>query len=138
MVPIYWVALTVILLVIVWGTWKRHFGLPHSSSELANSQSITTKEVQPCVPVATTQRNFHCPPHAKAMTPLRRLTLGLPIDINQTPSHELALLPGVGTTLAERMVAARPFKTLQDVLHVEGIGPNVLQKLEPFVCISEN
>lgn len=61
------------------------------------------------------------------------------IDLNTASVSELQLLPDVGPTLAERIVADRdrlgPFETLDDLDRVEGVGPRTIAGLRPFVVI---
>lgn len=63
-------------------------------------------------------------------TPLRYEFL---VDVNQADWPELAQLPGIGEVLARRIVAARAegrFRTTDDLLHVEGIGPRKLAQMQ--------
>lgn len=59
------------------------------------------------------------------------------VDLNQADADELAALPGVGPSLAAAIVANRqamgPFNTLADLDRVRGVGPVVLQQIQPFV-----
>lgn len=55
--------------------------------------------------------------------------LELPVDLNHAGVDELAGLPGIGPTLAARIVAARPFAHVDELLRVEGIGPRRLADL---------
>lgn len=59
------------------------------------------------------------------------------VDINQAGWPELALLPGVGETLARRIVesrdAAGPFRAPGDLLRVPGIGPSKLEEIAPYL-----
>lgn len=59
------------------------------------------------------------------------------IAINTATAAELEQLPGVGASMAERIVAYRtthgPFMTLADLDAVSGIGSALLAKLEPYV-----
>lgn len=55
------------------------------------------------------------------------------VSINSASPAELTRLPGIGPTLAVRIVAARPFATLDDLLRVSGIGPKTLQALRDRV-----
>jgi len=59
------------------------------------------------------------------------------VDMNQANWPEFAQLPGVGETLARRIVAARirrgTFRHLRQLLEVPGIGPNTLQDIRPYL-----
>lgn len=59
------------------------------------------------------------------------------IAINTATAAELEQLPGVGASMAERIVAYRtqhgPFKTLADLDAVSGIGGALLERLQPLV-----
>jgi competence protein ComEA len=69
------------------------------------------------------------------------LTLGLPLDLNQASATDLAALPGVGFALAQRIVDYRqqhgPFKKVDEVMQVSGIGPRLLEKIKPRLIIAE-
>lgn len=61
-----------------------------------------------------------------------------PIDVNRAGAEELQRLPGIGPVLASRIIAARekaPFRTIDDLDRVSGIGPKTLAKLRPFVAV---
>ncbi|MCA9157889.1 MAG: helix-hairpin-helix domain-containing protein [Planctomycetales bacterium] len=61
------------------------------------------------------------------------------VDVNQAPAHELEALPNVGTTLATRIVEYRktqgPFRELDDLLQVYGVGERTLQQLRPMLTV---
>src|SRR5437667_12901053 len=54
--------------------------------------------------------------HAKAKTPLGR------IDINTATEKELTTVPGIGHVTAAHIIAARPFRSADDLKRVRGIG----------------
>ncbi len=62
------------------------------------------------------------------------------IDINQADPAELTKLPGIGTSTAAKIAAYRdangPFKSVEELLNVKGIGPNKLEKIKPLVTLS--
>ncbi len=67
-------------------------------------------------------------PEARTATGEDRLSL------NTATERELELLiPGVGPVTAARIVAARPFESVEDLLDVSGIGPATLEKIRPYV-----
>ena len=59
------------------------------------------------------------------------------IDVNRADWPELALLPGVGESLARRIVDARErdgfFSNHEDLRRVKGIGPRTLDRLRPYL-----
>ena len=62
------------------------------------------------------------------------------IDINSADEEMLTTLPGVGPKMATRINDYRkangPFRSVDDLLNIKGIGPKVLDKLKPFVTVS--
>lgn len=57
------------------------------------------------------------------------------VDVNAASERLLTTLPGVGPVTAARIVAARPFHELDDLLRVDGIGPVRLEALRPWVTL---
>ena len=59
------------------------------------------------------------------------------LDLNTATAAELAMLPGIGPRLAERIVfdraANRPFRSRADLARVRGIGPVVVERIGPYV-----
>lgn len=55
------------------------------------------------------------------------------IDVNTATVAELELLPRVNEALAHRIVAGRPYATVEDLQRVSGIGPKTLELLRPRV-----
>lgn len=59
------------------------------------------------------------------------------VDVNRATSSELERLPRVGPALAKRIVVWRdqhgPFRSIEDLRHVHGIGPATAALLAPLV-----
>ncbi len=64
-------------------------------------------------------------------------TVRFEVDINQAPWPEFVLLPGIGETLAKRIVESRrtlgPFRDHDDLRRVRGIGPKTLEGMRPYL-----
>ncbi len=65
------------------------------------------------------------------MSPDQLAALAQIVDINSASVAELASLPGIGPVMAERIVAGRPYASVDAVLEVRGIGPARLAALRP-------
>jgi competence ComEA-like helix-hairpin-helix protein len=61
------------------------------------------------------------------------------IDLNRADRTELLQLPGVGDSLAKRIEDHRrehgPFRCVDDLMLVHGIGPATLERLRGWVCV---
>lgn len=57
------------------------------------------------------------------------------VDVNAASVRLLETLPGVGPVMAARIVAARPFHTVDELGRVAGIGPVRLEALRGWVTV---
>jgi competence protein ComEA len=61
------------------------------------------------------------------------------LDINRATIQELRALPGIGEVLAQRVVEYRgahgPFRTVEGLLKVKGIGPKRMDQLRPLLVV---
>ncbi len=85
---------------------------------------------------------------AGAPAPGRRVAAGgvpskpllvLPLDLNSADAEALQGLPGIGPTLAARIVADReaqgPFQRAEDLLRVPGIGPKRWERIRHAIRV---
>lgn len=67
------------------------------------------------------------------------LELQFQIDVNRADWPEFTLLPGIGETLARRVVAHRarhgPFRSVEQLEDVPGIGPKTVRRLRKYVTV---
>ena len=54
------------------------------------------------------------------------------IDINSATEKELKMIPGIGPVIAARIIAARPFRSADDLKKVNGIGEKKYAKVRPY------
>ena len=73
------------------------------------------------------------------LTGRERLLVGVPIDVNAATPEDLAAVPGLSPRLAISVVADRmrkgPFKSLDDLTRVRGIGPARLARARTYLAI---
>ena len=59
------------------------------------------------------------------------------VDINRAAWPELAVLPGIGESMARKIVASRekegPFADHDDLQRVRGIGAKTVERIRPFL-----
>lgn len=83
-----------------------------------------------------------CQVLAGQMSAANRLILGLPLDLNRVEVGDLVLIKGIGETTAKSIVHFREthgrFKTVDELLKVEGIGEGRLQSLRTHFMVSNS
>jgi competence protein ComEA len=61
------------------------------------------------------------------------------LDLNTASATDLEGLPGIGASLAERIVEFRtsngPLKSVEDLRNVKGIGPALFTKIAPLITV---
>jgi competence protein ComEA len=74
--------------------------------------------------------------------PIRVDGVAYQVDLNQAERAELLQLPAVGESLAQRILDYRRehggFQRVEDLRRVKGIGQLTLERLRPWVCVTES
>jgi DNA uptake protein ComE-like DNA-binding protein/endonuclease YncB( thermonuclease family) len=71
------------------------------------------------------------PVDAKTSHLKEKIELGK-IDINAATEKELKTIPGIGPVMAARIIAARPFRSADDLKKVNGIGDKKYDQIRPY------
>jgi competence protein ComEA len=61
------------------------------------------------------------------------------ININTATAAQLSFLPGIGASKADTIMKhreKRPFKKVEDLMRIKGIGRKTLKKLRPYLTIT--
>lgn len=57
------------------------------------------------------------------------------LDLNTSSKEELMSINGIGPVLSERIIAGRPYKTVDELLKVKGIGTKNLKKFRSYFVV---
>jgi len=67
------------------------------------------------------------------------LVFSIPLDLNRISTEDLCLIPGIGESLAEEIVAyrgrRRGFRSVEELKKVKGIGEKKYQSIKNFVAL---
>jgi len=109
------------------------WGMTGQQSNGIGLQSGSLPDVSRSISVTPTSRSF-----AAAMSPVEvssrakgKTQLGK-IDINTATEKELTTVPGIGHVMAARIIAARPFRSADDLKRVSGIGEKKYAQIRPY------
>ncbi len=73
-------------------------------------------------------------------TPAAKASSSGPLNLNTATVAQLEALPGIGKSVAERILQYREksggFKKVEDLMNVRGIGEKSFLKLKPLITVS--
>ena len=71
--------------------------------------------------------------HARPRRDADAKTAGGRPNVNTATEAELEALPGVGPVIARRIIEGRPYRSVEDLERVKGIGKKRLDEIRPLV-----
>ena len=95
-------------------------------SPRANSSAVASPIPQPVPSIPRSSPSETHGSHAKDKIPLGN------IDINTATEKELTTVLGIGHVMAARIIAARPFRSADDLKRVSGIGEKKYAQIRPY------
>ena len=99
---------------------------PGASSSAAESQKLKDLENQAKqAKLGGWAANISSPSKNQRLFPAK-------FDINTATEKELRLIPGIGPVMAARIIAARPFRSADDLKKVNGIGDKKYAEIRPY------
>jgi competence protein ComEA len=97
----------------------------------------TARPAQPASAVVT----FSTPEPAAARSGGSDLGSAGPVNLNSASAQELEALPAIGPVTAQAIVDYRtangPFRAIEEITQVKGIGAATLEKLKPLITVGE-
>lgn len=115
-------------------------GRPYASvDDLAKAgvPARTITEIRPLVTVAPAVEKAKAKEKSETVT--KKAMPAAPaakVNINTATAEELETLPGIGAARARDIIAARPFKSVDDLERVKGLGPARVQELRNLVVLA--
>jgi competence ComEA-like helix-hairpin-helix protein len=121
------------------GRLSAHAQIPASFSVFVPEKNTRSRTL----PRTNTFRRFSTPPPPNPLPPTvnpvepskshakEKIEPGR-IEINTATEKELKMIPGIGAVIAARIIAARPFRSADDLKKVNGIGDKKYAKIRPF------
>jgi competence protein ComEA len=107
---------------------------PHVFVEVPASDEEDEPAVQVVRPIAAKVEKEKQPLVVSKKEPLTER-----IDVNHAAAADLRRLPGIGPTLSQRIIETRerqPFRSVEDLRRVKGIGVKTLERLRPHVVVA--
>jgi competence protein ComEA len=119
-----------------------------AGEKAAPAPPATPPPAKPAAPTAAPAAKLPPPPMAMPTKPgptagasrpsaaaAAKLAVGEKININTASAADLAKLPGIGPSKADKIVAGRPYAKPEDIMKVSGIKAGVFAKLKDSITV---
>lgn len=63
--------------------------------------------------------------------------LDAPVNVNTADQQQLEEIPGVGPVTANRIIAGRPYTSLEELKEQPGIGDKVFERIAPYLSLED-
>jgi competence protein ComEA len=135
--------------VVVWVGWVKRSDVPGASRELPTKEITSGVPNLPPAPAGSagmpTAMVVEAGPKGVGATRPGASPAGRPeskLDLNRATTAEFERLPGIGPVLAKTVWEDRerrgPFRTVDDLKRVKGIGGKRLDRLRPLVMVRDS
>ncbi len=136
---------------------------PYKTVDELSKAGLSTKEIEglkpfviigspapapaPAAPVATAKPAVATKPTAPpketpakkeskpAAAPVAKLAPGEKVNINTASQEKLEALPDIGPVRAKGIIDGRPYKTIEDIKKVKGIGDKIFNKIKDLITV---
>jgi len=110
-----------------------------SSKQITDFKSFLVAKPAPGAPAAATVPKSAKTSQPGAAKPVKEAKAppagGTPVDLNTADQKAIEALPGVGPTLAKRIMEARPFQSLDDLSKIKGMTKTKVAALKDKVTV---
>jgi competence protein ComEA len=131
--------LAVTAAMVIWIGWPiQEPAFIDTSTDTPPERPVPAQIVAPAVSSVTSDHPIVSEPRQSRPSEAKRIASSK-LDLNRATVDELRTLPGIGEALAQRMIERRtmhgPYRTIDDLRDVKGIGAKRLEKLRPLVGV---
>jgi DNA uptake protein ComE-like DNA-binding protein len=117
-------------------------GRPYSSVQDLSKAGVSAKTIQTLTPLVTVSAAAAAPAAApapaataKATSASKKTASAGPVDLNAGSQKDLESLPGVGPATARKIIAGRPYASVQDLSRA-GVSAKTIGTITPLVTVS--
>jgi competence protein ComEA len=113
-------------------------GRPYTNIDGLAKAGVPARTIEAIRPLVTFSTTEPAATKTKGMTRSKGATPAAPgpVNLNTATLAELQALPGVGPVVAQAIVAGRPYKSVDELEKVRGLGAARINSLRPLVTVA--